>query len=62
MHLNIYICTSVNILCISFQFEPIVNDNQLLKYVVKDQLLPEFGGTFQYDHENWMTFHEVMVT
>lgn len=42
------------------KFEPIVNDNQLLRYVVKDQLLPSFGGTFQYDHGNWMNFHEFL--
>ncbi|CAL1290903.1 unnamed protein product [Larinioides sclopetarius] len=42
------------------KFEPIVNENQLLKYVAKDQLLPEFGGTYEYDHQEWIKFHEFL--
>ncbi|XP_035224946.1 uncharacterized protein LOC118197537 isoform X2 [Stegodyphus dumicola] len=42
------------------KFEPIVNDNQLLNYISKDQLLPEFGGVFEYDHESWIDFHEFL--
>ncbi|GFS29397.1 pleckstrin homology domain-containing family G member 4B [Nephila pilipes] len=42
------------------KFEPIVNENQLLQYVTKDQLLPEFGGTYEYDHHEWTNFHEFL--
>ncbi|KAG8198143.1 hypothetical protein JTE90_006895 [Oedothorax gibbosus] len=42
------------------KFEPIVNENQLLKYISKDQLLPEFSGTFVYDHQEWIKFHEFL--
>ncbi|GFY64876.1 pleckstrin homology domain-containing family G member 4B [Trichonephila inaurata madagascariensis] len=42
------------------KFEPIVNENQLLQYVAKDQLLLEFGGTYEYDHQEWTNFHEFL--
>ncbi|GIY40296.1 pleckstrin y domain-containing family G member 4B [Caerostris extrusa] len=42
------------------KFEPIVNENQLLRYVAKDQLLSEFSGTYKYDHQQWINFHEFL--
>ncbi|KAM7283267.1 puratrophin-1 [Ixodes scapularis] len=36
------------------------SEEKLLKFVKKDNLLPEFGGTYAYDHQEWMSFRKFL--
>lgn len=38
------------------KFESVFKEEKLEKYIKKDQLLPEFGGTYAYDHLEWIGF------
>nr|XP_042900201.1 puratrophin-1 [Parasteatoda tepidariorum] len=42
------------------KFESISNENQLLTYISRDQLLVEYGGLYHYDHEEWIQFHKFL--
>lgn len=37
------------------------SSEELQKYIAKDQLTENFGGTFQYDHQDWVKFRMVCL-
>ncbi|XP_070386938.1 puratrophin-1-like isoform X5 [Dermacentor albipictus] len=39
---------------------PVTSQEKLLEFVDKDNLLPEFGGTYAYDHQEWMSFRKFL--
>ncbi|XP_075733654.1 uncharacterized protein LOC119176380 isoform X3 [Rhipicephalus microplus] len=38
----------------------VTSQEKLLEFVDKDNLLPEFGGTYTYDHQEWMSFRKFL--
>ncbi|XP_037503139.1 puratrophin-1 isoform X3 [Rhipicephalus sanguineus] len=38
----------------------VTSQEKLLEFVDKDNLLPEFGGTYAYDHQEWMSFRKFL--
>ncbi|EEC14296.1 hypothetical protein IscW_ISCW021423 [Ixodes scapularis] len=42
------------------EVELAASEEKLLKFVKKDNLLPEFGGTYAYDHQEWMSFRKFL--
>lgn len=45
--------------CIGFQFKLITTVDELKSYIDRTQLTPEFGGVFNYDHDEWIRFRIV---
>lgn len=41
------------------QVELATSEQSLLNFVRSDNLLPEFGGSYAYDHQEWMSFRKV---
>lgn len=48
--------------CIAFQFKLITTVDELKSYIDRTQLTPEFGGVFNYDHDEWIRFRIVSHT
>lgn len=48
--------------CIGFQFKLITTVDELKSYIDRTQLTPEFGGVFNYDHDEWIRFRIVSTS
>lgn len=48
--------------CIAFQFKLVTTVDELKSYIDRSQLTPEFGGVFNYDHDEWIRFRIVSLS
>ncbi|CAL1276906.1 unnamed protein product, partial [Larinioides sclopetarius] len=42
------------------QFEVLSSREKLLNFIQKDQLLCQYGGDYQYDHQEWISFRKFL--
>ncbi|XP_064467535.1 uncharacterized protein LOC135378435 isoform X2 [Ornithodoros turicata] len=42
------------------KIEPAPSYEKLLRFITNDNLLPEFGGCYAYDHQEWMGFRKFL--